>query len=83
MAIKYIRGEFFKKLDNVSKPKESIIKETKIVPIIVKKTAPKKPLKVIATQTSKIYHRSGCITVKGKKNLVNFKNPQANLKKEY
>jgi hypothetical protein len=67
--------DIFKKLNQVSKQKEAP-KETKIVPIIVQKSPEEKALKVVSTKTSKIYHKPGCITIKGKKNLVTYNTEQ-------
>ena len=58
--------EIFKKLEDVSKSK-------KIVPIIIKQAPKKKSIQVVSTKTGKVYHKKGCITVKTKKNLKNYK----------
>ena len=58
--------EIFKKLEDVSKSK-------KIVPVIVKQIPKKKSIQVVSTQSGKVYHKNGCITVKTKKNLKNYK----------
>ena len=56
-------------------------KSKKIVPVIVKQKPKKKPIQVVSTQTGKVYHKKGCITVKTKKNLKNYKSVKEALDK--
>ena len=66
---KKLRKDVFKKLEQVSK-------KPKVIPVIVKKSVPKSQIPVCSTKTSKVYHKKECITLKGKKNILNYKNIQ-------
>jgi hypothetical protein len=71
--------DIFKKIENVSKP---AVKETKIVPVIIKSNPIKKTQNVVSTETAKTYHKPGCITIKGKKNLVKYSSEEAARNKD-
>jgi len=73
-----MKKEVFKKLEDASKKKETQIK---VVPVIIKKSVPKKVIQVVSTKEGTSYHKTGCITIKGKTNIVTYKNEEEAKKK--
>lgn len=81
-------GSVFKKLEEISKGQKDLSRKVetirqeptvKIIPVkIPAKAAP--PKKVYTTPSGLVFHKPGCITVKGKKGLVSYASPAAAAK---
>jgi hypothetical protein len=70
--LKEISKEQKKSNQDIFNKLEQVSKKSKIIPVIVKQKEVKKDIPVVSTKNSKVYHKKGCITIKGKKNLVNY-----------
>lgn len=73
-----MKKEVFKKLEEVGKKEETKIK---VIPVVITKSAPKKIIQVVSTKKSQVYHKTGCITIKGKTGLLTYKEEDEASKK--